>query len=827
MKNRLDDIAKRLEQFGGKWWGMLILVSIPLFMVLWPVLIGGQIFSAPESDRFQQAFYFYQDAILKGDSFFLNPYVFSGFPTFVSLSGGFLNPLVYLAMHFFSVAAVYHWLNFFYLMAAAFLMAIFLKRIGASFWAQYIAALTFVFSQWSQIHDITVNCNFFLLPLIFLLLWEFKNKRGWKAGAILTLGAAAIGITWFSSFWHFLIEIIFVAGLFSLFLGLVDWWRDQKETGDKAWTVFKLSWRKYIKVPLGYLVMILGSMIIGVWQLVPTWVFLTQSVRTEQFTNWEAVQGGVHIYDVMGLFLPYFKYPLAPLSSYLVDYMGVLSLFLFIAVFSLKLKFWRKTNGSLIFFFSFLSLLGLSFAFNRTPFFWLLHHLPPFTYLHEISRWMLVSSFAVAFLAGLGLDYILANFDYLKQSRLLKIVAHLLKWINIFLISLFLIITVVSRLFKNLILQLSNDYFDKFIYPRTGHLPLDYYYGYIAKIFNDFVSACDLFNPKVFISLLFVISAYGFMRLYLFGRLPTARFAPLAALLITLNFVLVFSVNNNVVPVSSLNRAAQTVNFLRHQPEGKIFSFMRFLAPIKLGQESSSEEESILKSELIFSNKNVPLKLASVDIEGDPMANKSMANLITYIGGAASLEKAETLESLHLPIEDKVKIFESRKPVIDFLGVRYLLSTAAVDENIFPKIFETEATDKKIPVFIYEDKEARPLYYFTDEKWLAGMSESTTAEDLNNKLKESNTKVTQEGIRLLDRKNNSLIVRTDTQKAQCLVFSQNNVPGWAVYIDNQEALLYNIGTVFMGVEVPAGHHLVVFKYSYWNIWRYFLSGLSI
>lgn len=50
-------MIERIEKFGERWLGVLILVAVPVFIAMFPVLIGGNDFTMAESQRFQQGFF--------------------------------------------------------------------------------------------------------------------------------------------------------------------------------------------------------------------------------------------------------------------------------------------------------------------------------------------------------------------------------------------------------------------------------------------------------------------------------------------------------------------------------------------------------------------------------------------------------------------------------------------------------------------------------------------------------------------------------------------------------------------------------------------------
>jgi len=822
----------RLEKFASKWWGMLILVSVPIFLVLSPVLVGGYNFIMPESDRFQQGFYFIKDAIARGDSIFWNPYVFSGFPTFASTSPGYFNPLVYFGLKYFPVSFVYNWLLFLYFVLAAFFTALLLKKIKVNTWAALAGGIIFVFSQWAYNFDLTIAVNMFLLPLFILFLLELK-RAGWRKYLLLIFtGMIILGLAWFSSFWHFLIEALVAIGLFVVFDFFVDLMSDRKQIGQRFSTLFKNSYKKYLRAPIGFVLMVGGGTLVGLFQLVPALTFLSFSPRAEQFTRLEAITNGFNWYDLIGNLLPYFNFPLMARSADRVDYWGILPLFFIIIAFCLRpVKFALKSkiNPNYLVFFTLLFLMSVLLAIDYSPLFWLFHHLPPINLLHEASRWLFIGSFAAAMLAAFGIDLLLANFETVRKSGRLKIAVKIFYWLTIAIGVVSLVCLAVRYVFWDKALDALYLLFNKFIYPSTSGLGLQYYHDYLLSLFFGLIDSFNPANPQFFIPFLFLIVALIFFWLYLEGAFTPRKFAGYTTILISLNFILVYAFNDNISRHYELGQPNSSVAFLQRQPAGRIFSALRFLAPIKLGAINAYdindlEQREELKANLLFPNKNVPFKIASIDAEGDPMVNKSMSKLITYLGGAASLPKAEKLENLELSAEEKAKILEFHKPILDFLGVKYLVSVGIFSEQIFPKVFETKVTPRQIPVAIFENRQARPLYYFTDEEWLLNLDEKITIEELNQRLKESGGKITQEGINFIEHKNNLLILETKTPDEQLLVFSQNNLPGWQAYIDNQLAPIYNVGTIYMGVLVSEGEHQIYFRYSYWETWKKFLKN---
>jgi hypothetical protein len=148
------------------------------------------------------------------------------------------------------------------------------------------------------------------------------------------------------------------------------------------------------------------------------------------------------------------------------------------------------------------------------------------------------------------------------------------------------------------------------------------------------------------------------------------------------------------------------------------------------------------------------------------------------------------------------------------------------DERVFRGVFKTTSTPYNIPVYVYENTQARPLYYFTREQELLNLPETSPAalQELMEKTDNVRT-VTQDGIVLRERKNALLALTTTTASSALLVFSQNNLPGWQAWIDGQRIPIHTFATIYQAVRVPEGTHTVRLEFAYGEIWRMFLQNI--
>ncbi|WP_162270181.1 YfhO family protein [Christensenella timonensis] len=85
-------------------------------------------------------------------------------------------------------------------------------------------------------------------------------------------------------------------------------------------------------------------------------------------------------------------------------------------------------------------------------------------------------------------------------------------------------------------------------------------------------------------------------------------------------------------------------------------------------------------------------------------------------------------------------------------------------------------------------------------------------------LLESNTKISIESI-----DPNNVSAKVNADQDTFVVMAQNYYPAWKAYVDGQETQIYIANGTLQGIDVPAGEHIVEFKY----IPSYFYAGAVI
>ncbi|MFC1701114.1 hypothetical protein ACFLZ0_03200, partial [Patescibacteria group bacterium] len=398
MKKLALMIKMIIRNIDKKWWKMLIFSALPFLIVLSPILFFGKVFL--NSDLITSVYpnyYFYQNSLANGMSIFWNSSNFSGFPIFIG-SMGFLSPIFYIFFRLLPFFVAYNLFIFICLTFTLFFTWKLLIEFGLSVFASFAGGLVYVFSQWQYISSIPIVSSLLILPLLFLIIWRLKEEGG---SSSIFFGSLLIGAGWLTMHFNWLVMILSVGFLFSLFLG----WSNSKK-----WIVF-----------FKFLLSCIFGTIIGLFIIVPLLKYSDLSVRSMGLSYKESIEGMLGLGDFMRYFLPYFKFSIFNIAvSPTQLYLGSLPLFFLISSFRLK--------SSLVRFFIFLFSLCLLISIGYSPFFWVMRQFPIFNSFRGPHRWMFIGSFAAAILTSFGINYF---FDF-SGDKYKKILLRVLKWIGWF-----------------------------------------------------------------------------------------------------------------------------------------------------------------------------------------------------------------------------------------------------------------------------------------------------------------------------------------------------------------------------------------------------------
>ncbi len=764
-------ILERVQNFVGTWWGLLIICSVLFLILLFPMLSGSKVLSADATELLIPQLTFFKDAFAKGESPFWNPYLVVGFPNFVSNLGSPFAPVVQLA-RFLSPIDAHYWYLWFVLSLTLFFSVRFLRELGIGVWGSLIGGISYIIGDfyWSQ--NITVVNILLVQAVLFWVFMLILKSSGWQKFILyVTIGSLAVAWGWMTTVVYFGNLYIFTTLLaFISFLAIKN-----------GRIIF---YRLIAALILSFLI---GSLI-GALQLVPVYIMAQFSGRSAGF-DYQAAQGyAIGLKELLN-----FTHltPSRGLEAYL--YFGIAPLLL------LAISFFSKNPFAK--FFRWIFLAALAISLKGSPLFWLIIQLPLFNYFQGAARFMFVGAFAASVLVGFGCEYVLS-------APIIK------KRLTVITIGMVFLMILTIMVFKT------------------------------QAVFYSVVA-----------SAVFLILAYLIFELFF----KKSLLLPLLTILTVLDLALFFHGFNKplVMDRHFYEMKPPTFDFFKQSPGRVLPLFVDDWDDLSFSifrPGYTPPKENVLYN-LSFNlptyRPNYSLLYGVETLEAnEPLLNVEMGRLMALLGtrqlvttgGEDKLDKTYIIKNdLDVSIAEKYRLLASRIPLADFLGIRYFMTFFPFDHREFdPKInlpligqwpLSLNLGDDgiaKIPISTYENPNAKPLAYFTnvtdfksDPADIYQSFKDGGFKDIFVECKDCKKQAfTAEGEIILEKKENGLVnLKTQSPSEQFLVFTQNYLPGWRAFLDDQEVTMHKVNTVFPGIFVPAGDHRVVFKYDYWSLFN--------
>lgn len=759
--------------FSKEKWVFLFCFFI-VFIILAPVLTGFNVVGtdALELNIPQMAFYKY--SFETGQSPFWNPYIAVGFPNFVSIQGFPYTPFN-LLLYFFSPVTLHYWGIFFMLSLAMSFFILFCKRLGISTYGSLLGAMGYLIGNIFFARDVFLATTLFLQTGLFwvvISVYQAKKKR--DIFLLVILGSLFIGYGWLTAAYFQTLYILTVVFAFSIYLGLK---KSQDGSRNK---------NQFYKILKSFIVMCLIGAIIGSFQLVPTYVISKYSQRSSGFDYNQAQGWALGIKD----FLNFTHLTSARgLDAYL--YMGIIPLMLLFFSFFIRKNSWVN-------FFRWFFIIALAAAIKKSPIFWLIVHLPIFNFFQGAGRFMLVGAFAGGVLASFGFEHLIHT---IKKSAIESI-----RISQIF-------FTITSTLMMLTVILWSNW----------------------EETYTVVVSA--IFLIMAYLAVIFLYKNCNFLTTSLI-------------LLTALDFVLVFYNFNKdyILDRDVYEKAPDSVDLFRNMPGRILPLFVDDWDNLYFNQalhadvpKASPNYRFSLESPTYRPLYQLLNQIENIEIN-DPLLNVNLGRLLALLGtrqlvttgGEIKLDKIYSLDenSIDVSVPERFKLLAERKPLVDFLGIKYLLTPITLNNYLiltsFPmRFYGTSENDPLLEIIIYVNPDARPPVYFSDITEILPESEQIHKRFKENGFKEilvecsqncPNKVHTAKGDLRINRRENGLIgLTTSSAGDQFLIFTQNYLPGWEAFIDGQKTPILTVNNVFMGVAIPAGQHNVDFNYNYWNL----------
>ncbi|MEK7578832.1 MAG: YfhO family protein [Patescibacteria group bacterium] len=772
----------------------LFLLYILIFIIFFPILFLKKLF--PGFDLLL-VFYPYSHYFLNQQSFLASG-ILNGF-NIATTPAGFAGNWIYYRFFnfgFLDFVSFYNVLIFFYFILTTIFSYLASRKLGFDKYVSVLVASVYIFSAYnlSWMVNIVTAASLFIFPAVIYFLLKFRNTQNWLWPA---LGGVVLGLGLITSHPQFALIGIFGGFLFSIFLIF-------SARGESVFGRESLQW----KFLAAFLVICFMGFVLSAFQLLPEYQLGKLTQRGVALSFQDSQECALGAADFVRYLLPNFGFGVNCES---LLHVGILPLiFAIFAVIYLK-----KDKG--VIFWSLLLVFALLFSIKYSPFAWIFHQFPVWSGLRGPARFIMLGNFALAVLSGYGFNWILENEENFKEFKIFR-------WIKrIFLGFLFLIIMInVLGLFKKIFIGLAQDFFDKYYYSKTIGLPIEHYHRSIENlIFNNFYTFSFL-NKEFLIPLLLIVMAF----LVLFF---IKKFNKTSLFYVFLLSGFIWAATSPMVS-SGLNRdffaETEVVNFLKKQTGNfRIYSLMPNLSAYQLVISAYSgailaDENEFLKM-MLPPNLNLVYGLDSIDGYDVSMPRRVSRILAELLSERATL--GNKIAEARLKPEEKIKVFESRANLLRMMNVKYIISAYALDEKNFKKVLEIKTTRFNVPVYVYEDKNVLPRFYFAKSVKPIKSDELKALDqilisDINYKdisfIECGNDCGNNSGGKIIDYeyKNGYLRLNTESQTGGWLIFSESFDKNWHAKMNDEKAPIYRANYTYQAIKVPAGKNTIEFIY---------------
>lgn len=804
----------------------ILFFAVVVGIIMSPLIFGGRILANLDTTSlFYPFFDFYHKAIINGESFLWNPLLFSGFPTYLSQSGGFFDPVNRLIFAFFDGVNGLHLRLF----LDYFLVLVFSYFAGQAYGISRLASGIIGMAYLSSLHIIYIS-NPILANTIFLspfLLWSFRKSiisTGLKRWFWVILGGLGLGWVLLSGNAQITLYILSLFALFTVIYFLFVW---DGEKNFRSAAIFAGIIAAIVAV----------GILVGLPQILASAKHTPLTGRAGGLSY--AITAGRNIgpWDFILLLFPnYLYFPYLSEGRYAM-YIGAFMFFTAISaltVAAVKFKLFFKGvlsseethNIRTIILFAGVAIFALVAAFWKSPVSYVLQHLPVFKFFRYIDRWMFVGAFYWAVLGALGFDFF---YKYSKEKFLKKI----FNVIGIFIgaiTALVLALNFFGEKFWNISAQLFYLIFSRVFYGRFGfNKDFRHYEDAIKRgiaAWQEFLSLGDF---KFFLPFLILVIAFLVIYLFLRERVTQSNFKKIGFLLSVATFISVFAAywpsnaisRNAIDSYDSLLKKfvpAEDRILYRAFPFMIQQGFAEFVAPgykVKARDELAFTE---LKLASGWPDMNFFSGMASVD-GYDPFVPRYLRETLEEIGSThAGQDMTKKLQNNEI-----IDRLINNLDVLGMMSGKYIISGFKLDSPNLKFLGEEKVSNYNIPLYIYENLKAMPRFYYAKnvvpssakslidllQNGAINFQEETYLDCEKCDIKEARGAY---NLELTALKNGFIKFKTNTGSSKWLIVSESYLPGWTANIDGNAAEIVKANGLYMAIYVPDGEHEITLNY---------------
>ena len=770
------------------WW----LPFAAMVIFFYPVLFGSKLaFGVAHSTAEDLPMYYWFGEALRAGSWHINSLYFGGVASYLS-QFAMLHPIMLLFYNFLKPISAYYWVIALSFVGQWYGFYLLSRKLKISMVSAAFASFVWIFSQWNIQWGGLEAIGLFLVwvPLLFFLIIKISEEKHkfWYA----LLAALILAPNWVFGLTQTTLYLAAALGIFAMFL-------DFKK--------HRFLFLKY-KNTFICIAIILLSVAIVLPVLKADYSIYSLSWRSGGLSYQDSFNKDYfNVFDLVHFVSPFIILPFIN-TEYTHFYLGILPL-LFIAL------TWRmREENVFIEFFQWMMIVTLATAIIYSPIFYILTKIPVFNSFRGPGKFLFLTTFAMAILAGFGLDT-------LRENQGLKFFSRISSFYKKFLVIFGLIIVAINAAYYfafEFLVKIGFKVFMRFGYVRTLQREPVYYVDKVRELLSSWFYQFSFSNIEIWLAIITLISTGLIVLLFLKNKVSFAVFSILAILLVYSSSFFIWHRYYNFVSASLLNPPPVIQFLIDHRDDQyRALSF-------NIGIESYKK--------MGLDNKN-PEKSFKFDIAILRTDEFMYYNIETLNGHESLLTKRQEFFSdfnsqfmtQKLTLNEKRKLFESRAELLSMMNVKYVLSSLPLGEP-FIKRLDSVITDTQIPLYIYENLNVLPRIYLAES--VEHMKENLPNDAIIQKISEVNdfkkktliecdgckeASVSKRGIvDLKSYKPDEIVLGVQNKNESWLVLSNSFLPGWRAFIDDQEVKIYRANYLFQAIKIPSGDYKILFKY---------------
>lgn len=695
------------------------------------------------------------EMILKGQLPLWNPYIGSGTPLLADVQSAVLYPLNIL-LSFLPPEQILRYSFIAHLYLSGLFTYYFSKSINVNRFGSFISAVVFMlglftFANKNLMGNHVIWNSVMYLPLLFLVAENAFRKGAFKYSLLLGLivGLQNLGGHPQISFYSFL-----SLSLYFIFRMSVIYLKDR--SAKRIRSIFVI-----------YFFMIISGACLSAVQYLPTLELVSLSDRCGMLKEFS------------GLSISEFVRPS-------IIYMGIFPLLLtFISI------LFRRDAYSYSYFFGFLSIISLLLIFKFTRLGYILTLLiPGFGFFMGFDRAQFVYIFSIAVLSGIGACFL----TELKKKKTF----NLLNTILVIFILLCGLATILLLINEQDIMSLLTGLSKKNIYITLLHNFKD------SKDLTAF-KINQLYSSLLFLlKILLIICGSFFILLFHYsnGKIPSGVFRVSLVALTVFSFTICNDLS--FIDLKSYFKDTPLIGFLKNRAKmDRIVSIF------------PKHDKNISNINFLRPNTSSVFKVNEVQVY-TPLYLNRYKDFLKLINEERSDMQPNEYEERVLSLDN----YKSK--LLDLLNARYIITSTNITDEQFIKIFDDGLK-------VYENKLVIPRTFFVSNYKVIEKKEDILSE-LKNKsfdpekyaiierapekpfFSSNHPEISENRVSIIDYMPQKVIIEANVIEEGFLILGDTYYPGWKVFVNNNESIIYRTDYILRGVYLNPGRHIVEFVY---------------